>query len=119
MPHGRRWSRATLLRQVCGNLKSASVIARLYAAAGAPVTVVGLYFSVSGLNGRAVVLRISSNPVCTPVLPIWFEIHTNGGLPVKTPVPPRTWVLRSWRTSQLKPTRGDQSGVAFGSVAVP
>ena len=53
-----------------------------------------------------------------PVLPIWFEIQTYAGLPVNTPVPPRTCVLWSPNTSQLKPTRGDQSGDAFGSAPV-
>ena len=71
-----------------------------------------------GLNGRVVVLRTSANPVSTPVLPIWFEIHTKAGLPVNTPVPPRTCVLRSLNTSQLKPTRGDHSGLASGSFFV-
>ncbi len=52
------------------------------------------------------------------MLPIWFEIQTYAGLPVKTPVPPRTCVLWSPNTSQLKPTRGDQSGDAFGSAPV-
>ena len=59
-----------------------------------------------------------TKPVSTPVLPIWLEIQTKGGLPVKTPVPPRTCVLRLPATSQLKPTRGDQSGEALGSAPV-
>ena len=35
-----------------------------------------------------------------------------------TPVPPRICVVWSLKTSQFKPTRGDQSGVAFGSAPV-
>ena len=72
-----------------------------------------------GLNGNAVELvRTSEKPVSMPVLPIWLEIQTYAGLPVNTPVPPRTCVLRLPNTSQLKPTRGDQSGVALGSAPV-
>ena len=37
---------------------------------------------------------------------------------MKTPVPPRTWVVRLPVTSQLKPTRGDQRILASGSFAV-
>ena len=65
-----------LVRQVCGNLKSLSVTARSTLAAGAPVTLVGLYFSVSVVNGKARVFSAWTNPVSTPVLPIWFEIQT-------------------------------------------
>ena len=56
-----------------------------------------------------------SDPVRTPVLPTWFEIHTYAGRPVKIPVPPRSWVLRAPSRSQLKPTRGDQRMFASGS----
>ena len=56
----------------------------------------------------------SRNPYSTPVLPIWFEIQTYGGLPLKRPVPPRSWVLWSFVASQLKPTRGDQYAVVAG-----
>ena len=42
------------------------------------------------------------------MLPIWFEIHTYAGRPVKTPVPPRIWVVKLPFTSQLRPNRGDQ-----------
>src|SRR2546425_13178419 len=45
-----------------------------------------------------------------------FPIHTNGTRPVKIPVPPRTWGRRSPEAFQLKPSRGDQSGVALGSL---
>src|SRR3989442_6965658 len=117
-PHGSLRSTAMLLRQVCGNLKLRSVTARATLAAGAPVTVAGLYASGLGLNGYAVVLSAWMNPVSMPVLPIWLEIQTYAGLPVKTPVPPRTCVVASEATSQLNPTRGDQSGEAFGSAPV-
>ncbi len=60
---------------------------------------------------------ISLKPVSTPVLPIWFEIHTNSGLPVKMPVPPRSCVVRFSLTSTLKPTRGDHRILASGSLA--
>ena len=65
-----------LVRHTWGNLKLGSVSASSKLDAGAPVTFVGLYRSVSGLNGRAVVFVTVSNPVSTPVLPIWFEIQT-------------------------------------------
>ena len=37
---------------------------------------------------------------------------------MKRPVPPRTCVVRLPFTSQLKPTRGDQSSLASGSLPV-
>src|SRR6266851_3980684 len=117
-PIGSLRSTAKLLLHTCGNLKSALVTARSTLAAGAPVTVAGLYASGFGLNGKAVVESACLNPVSTPVLPIWLEIQTYAGLPVKTPVPPRTCVIWSEFTSQLNPTRGDQRGDAFGSAPV-
>ena len=54
----------------------------------------GLYLSGLGLNGNVVTgASVSRNPYSTPVLPIWFEIQTYGGLPLKSPVPPRTCVF--------------------------
>jgi hypothetical protein len=82
------------------------------------VTEVGLYASGLGLNGRVVVLSMDANPVSTPVFPTWLEIQTNAGLPLNTPVPPRTCVRRLPPTSQLNPRRGDQRGVASGSFPV-
>ncbi len=55
-PHGSLRSSAMLLRHTCGNLKFGSVTARSTLAAGAPVTVAGLYLSGFGLNGRISVL---------------------------------------------------------------
>ena len=72
-----------------------------------------------GLNGNAVVLSTWTKPVSTPVLPTWFEIHTYGGGPVNTPVPPRTCVVWLPLMSQLKPTRGDQSGVEIPLGLLP
>ena len=57
---------------------------------------------------------VSANPYRTPVLPIWFEIQTYGGLPVKRPLPPRTCVVPLPKRSQFKPTRGDQYPVVLG-----
>src|SRR5437762_10069398 len=116
-PHASRRSRAMLLRQVCGNLKLLSVTATSALAGGLPEAP-GLYASGFGLNGNPAVLSAWMNPVSMPELPIWFEIHTYAGLPVNTPVPPRICVMPSLVTSQLNPTRGDQSGDAFGSAPV-
>src|SRR4029453_5404775 len=92
-PHGSLRSRAKFVRQTWGKRYPGSVSASSYVAAGAPVGCpFGLYVSGFGLNGRDVVLLIVSKPVSTPVLPIWFEIHTYGGGPVKTPRPPRPCV---------------------------
>ena len=44
--------------------------------------------------------------------------HTLGIRPVKIPVPPRTTRERSFRTSQLKPIRGDTLTVVLGRSAV-
>src|SRR5678815_3439932 len=77
----------------------------------------GLYVSTLGLNGLFVTLSNWSNPVNTPVFPIWFEIQTYSGGPVKTPVPTRTWVVCCPATSQFKATRGDHS--TFGSGRCP
>src|SRR6266566_4688841 len=55
-PQGSCWSMAMLLRHSCGNLKLGSVSASWKLAAGAPVTVAGLYASGLGLKGYAVVL---------------------------------------------------------------
>src|SRR5205814_10495846 len=118
-PHPSLRSRAMLLRHVSGNLKFPSVTARFVLGGGAPVTLFGLYASGFGLNGNAVVgVTESTRPVSMPVFPIWFETQTYAGLPVKTPVPPRTCVVASEATSQLKPARGDHSGDAFGSAPV-
>src|SRR3989440_10544722 len=51
-----------------------------------------------------------------PGFEITFPIHTNGTRPVKMPVPPRTCVVRSPEAFQLKPTRGDHSAAAPGSL---
>ena len=118
-PHGSFRSTAMLLRHVCGNLKFGSVTARLVLAGGSPVTR-GRLVVVGVRVERVVGPRpgvVSVNPVSMPVLPIWFEIQTNAGLPVKMPMPPRTCVIWSPLTSQLIPTRGDHSGDAFGQRA--
>src|SRR6267378_5786496 len=60
---GSRWSIARLLRQIWGNLKLGSVSASWKLAAGAPVTVAGLYASGFVLNGYAVVLSAWIKPV--------------------------------------------------------
>ncbi len=57
------------------------------------------------------------SPARTPVLPSWFDIQTYAGRPLNTPVPPRTWVDWSLRTSQFRPTLGDQR--IFGSGRRP
>src|SRR5258708_39832757 len=88
-PHGIRRSTAMLVLQVCGNLKLGSVSATS-ALVGGTVTVLGLYLSGLGLNGKAVVLSTDVKPLSMPVLPIWFEIQTYSGFPVNTPVPPRS-----------------------------
>jgi hypothetical protein len=77
-PQNRRRSTARLERQICGKRNVGSVSASSYEAAGAPVMALagGLYASGFGLNGRLRVLSTDSKPVSTPLLPIWFEIHT-------------------------------------------
>src|SRR3954452_16286728 len=117
IPHGILRSTAMLVRHVCGNLKLLSVTATSALAGGCPVAA-SLYASGFGLNGYAVVFVAWMNPVSMPELPIWLEIQPYAGLPVKMPVPPRICVDWSLLTSQLKPTRGDHSGDAFGSAPV-
>src|SRR5437660_10048533 len=51
-----------------------------------------------------------------PGFEIAFPTHTNGTRPVKIPVPPRTRVRRAPEAFPSKPRRGDQSGVAPGSL---
>src|SRR4029434_8363093 len=117
IPQNRRRSTARLVRHTCGHLKLGSETLNSKLAALAPVTVLGLYVSGFGLNGRVVLLSIWSKPVRTPVWPIWFDTHTYGGGPVKTPVPSRTCVLCFPPTSQFIAARGDQRN--FGSGRWP
>src|SRR5262245_18965417 len=117
IPQNRRRSTARLVRQTCGNLKLGSETLNSKLVALAPVTVLGLYVSGFGLNGRGVVLSIWSEAVRTPVWPIWLATHTYGGGPVKTPVPTRTCVVCLPATSQFIAARGDQRN--FGSGKLP
>src|SRR5690625_1342613 len=57
-------------------------------------------------------------PVRTPVFPIWLEIQTYAGRPVKIPVPPLTCVVRSPKASQLHPRRGEQRTFVEGRLPV-
>src|SRR5436190_2145898 len=117
IPQNNRRSTARFVRHTCGNLKRGSETLNSKLAALAPVTVFGLYVSGFGLNGRVFVLSIWSKPVSRPVWPIWFDTHTYGGGPVKTPVPSRTCVLCLPPTSQFIAARGDQRN--FGSGRWP
>ena len=60
--------------------------------------------------------RVGNRFGFAPGLEITLPIHTNGTRPVKMPVPPRIWVSRSPAAFQLNPTRGENSGLAPGSL---
>ena len=53
-----------------------------------------------------------------PVFEYWFESHTKGLRPVKIPVPPRIWVVRSSSSAALKPSRGDHMTFPLGTSLV-
>src|SRR6266850_7211109 len=65
-----------------------------------------------------VVEKQSSSTWEMPFTVYALETHTNAGRPVKRPAPPRTTVLDSPSTSQLKPARGDHSGLPLGTLLV-
>src|SRR5829696_7807461 len=87
----------------CGHLKSGSIALRSNDCASTELSCVSL-------GGVFVGYRFGFAPGLEMTLPI----HTNGIRPVKIPVPPRSCVCRSPTTFQLKPTRGEKSGVASG-----
>ena len=68
--------------------------------------------STSGLNGT---LRlVATNGTCSrrnslPVFPNWFDSHTYGVRPEKSPKPPRICSVLFGPSAQLKPARGDHS----------
>ncbi len=68
-----------------------------------------------GICGTPGLLKGLHKSSLKPGLEMTLPTQTNGTRPVKTPVPPRTWVERSPFTSQLNPNRGENNGVAPGS----
>ena len=111
-----------LERHTCGNLKSGSTnaIAPGTVSPGTDGNMSGCCSSVSLQFGLYLKLagncsRVNSTMFCIcPALVGWLVNHTNGSIPVKIPVPPVMIILSSPRTSQLKPTRGDQRTLADG-----
>src|SRR4051812_18708394 len=109
MPPGNRWSTAKLVLHISGYFKLGLATSSSYEVFAATEPGVGRLASIfllkikRGSPGVVTVPELNNNPL----FDAWFDIHTNGTVPAKIPVPPRTCVVWSPNTSQLKPTRGE------------
>src|SRR5215831_5532979 len=106
----------------CGNLKFGSVVLidELFATE-APALPAAAAHAVGGVAMLAALnvgtasdvapvvepLQVSDAKPVIPELPYAFERYTNGGGPVNSPTPPRSWLAWSPVTSQLNATRGE------------
>src|SRR5688572_20979191 len=106
---GRSCSTATFVAHVCGHLKSGSIALRSKDCCRIDSFRVGICDTP--------VLKGDQRRALAPGFEMTLPTQTNGTRPVKMPEPPRNKRLRLPRTSQLKPTRGENIAVAPGSVA--
>src|SRR6476620_3878687 len=102
--HGSCCSTARSVVHDCGHLKSGSIALTSNDCASTEPFLVAFGGAVGNRLGLA------------PGFEMTFPIHTNGTRPVNIPVPPRSSVCRSPTAFQLKPTRGENSGLALGSL---
>src|SRR5258705_9504070 len=103
---GRRRSAARSVVHVCGHLKP-----------GAMAFTSNDCWSTDSLRvGTTGAVGDGNRFGFAPGFEITLPIHTNGTRPVNTPLPPRSRIVWSPFTSQLKPTRGDHMTVVPGSA---
>ena len=107
-PPGSCWSTATFVVQTCGKRKSSVIAFRSKDCCRIELSCVtwSSGTSSSEMPGKRFGLA--------PGFEITLPTHTKGTRPEKMPVPPRSCVERSPKTSQLNPKRGDHSGLAPG-----